>query len=230
MSEWFWERNYNKRTEKDYGLIRSIFYTLFVCLVVIPVSKFMYNLKIEGRENVPKTSRVIFAGNHVSYLDPPMVTYAVLKKVAYMGKKELFESPNWLLKATCISLGGFSVNREKPELATFKTVKAIFNTDWALGIFPQGHIVNEPVIDNINKGFTLFAKKHQADIVPVAICGFDGYAHRLFEKHMTLKIGKPISHELPDEEIVQEWARQICEMTGFENRVKELAKEEVTIS
>ena len=223
-------RNYNSRNEKDYGLIRTIFYTLFVYIVVIPVSKLMYNLKIEGRENVPKGSRLIFAGNHVSYLDPPMLTYAVRKKVAYMGKKELFTSSNKLLRYTCISLGGFAVNREKPELATFKTVKAIFNTDWALGIFPQGHIVNEPVIENINKGFTLFAKKHKADIVPVAVCGFDGYAKKLFEKNMTIKIGKPISHELPDDEIVSEWAKQICEMTGFENRVGEPAKEIVNIS
>ena len=219
MAEWFWKRNYNKRTEEDYGLIRSIWYIVFVHLVVIPVAKLMYNLKIEGRENVPKGSRFIFAGNHVSYLDPPLLTYAVWKKVAYMGKKELFESPNWLLKATCISLGGFAVNREKPELATFKTVKAIFNTDWSLGIFPQGHIVNEPVIEDINKGFTLFAKKHQADIIPVAVCGFDGYAHKLFEKHMTLKVGKPISHTLSEDEIVSEWARQICELTGFEDKV-----------
>ena len=219
MAEWFWKRNYNKRTEEDYGLIRSIWYIIFVYLVVIPVAKLMYNLKIEGRENVPKGSRFIFAGNHVSYLDPPLLTYAVWKKVAYMGKKELFDSKNWLLKATCISLGGFAVNREKPELATFKTVKAIFNTDWSLGIFPQGHIVNEPVIEEINKGFTLFAKKHQADIIPVAVCGFDGYAHKLFEKHMTLKIGKPISHTLTDDEIVSEWAKQISELTGFEDRV-----------
>lgn len=62
-------KNYNKRTEKDYGLLRSIFYIWFVIFVVIPVSKLLYNLKIEGRENVPKTSRLVFAGNHVSYLE-----------------------------------------------------------------------------------------------------------------------------------------------------------------
>ena len=228
MAEWFWKRNYNKRTEKDYGLIRSIWYMIFVYTVVIPVSKLMYNIKIEGRENVPKGTKFIFAGNHVSYLDPPLLTYAVWKKVAYMGKKELFESPSWLLRATCISLGGFAVNREKPELATFKTVKAIFNTDWSLGIFPQGHIVNEPVIEDINKGFTLFAKKHQADIIPVAVCGFDGYAHKLFEKHITLKVGKPISYTLSDDEIVSEWAKQICELTGFEDRVNK--KEEIPVA
>jgi 1-acyl-sn-glycerol-3-phosphate acyltransferase len=188
----------------------------------MPVSKLMYNIKIEGRENVPKGSRLIFAGNHVSYLDPPMISYAVKKFIAYMGKKELFESKNELLKFLVHSLGGFAVNREKPELATFKTVKAVFNTpSWSLGIFPQGKIVKEPVIKNITKGFILFAKKFEADIVPVGVCGFDGYAKKLFEKNMTIKIGTPISYTLSEDEIVKEWARQICEFTGFENRVEQ---------
>lgn len=223
------EKNYNKRTEKDYGLLRTIFYVLFVIFVVMPVSKLMYNIKIEGRENVPKGSRLIFAGNHVSYLDPPMLTYAVRKRVVYMAKQELFTDKNRLLRFLVHSLGAFAVNREKPELATFKTVKAVFNTPWSLGIFPQGKIVKEPVIKNITKGFVLFAKKFEADIVPVGICGFDGYAKKLFEKHMTLKIGTPISYKLDEDEIVREWARQICEFTGFENQV-ESKPEEVSVS
>lgn len=225
-------KNYNKRTEKDYGLLRTIFYILFVIFVVIPVSKLMYNIKVEGRENVPKGSRLIFAGNHVSYLDPLMLTYAVRKRVVYMAKQELFTDKNRLLRFLVHSLGAFAVNREKPELATFKTVKAVFNTPWSLGIFPQGKIVKEPVIENITKGFVMFAKKFEADIVPVGICGFDGYAHKLFEKHMTLEVGTPISYKLDEDEIVREWARQICEFTGFENKVeqKEIEKEIVKIS
>ena len=39
------------------------------------------------------------------------------------------------------------------------------------------------------------------DIVPIAICGFSGYAVLPFSKHLTLKIGKPISYELSEEEI-----------------------------
>lgn len=215
------ERNYNNRTEKDYGLLRSIYYQLFVAFVATPVFKLMYNLKVEGRENVPNKSNVIYAGNHVSYLDPPLVTYAVHRRVAYMAKKELFTDKNPVLRFLVHSLGGFAVNREKPEIATFKTVKAVFNTPWSLGIFPQGKIVKEPVIDNINKGFILFAKKFKADIVPVGICGFDGYAKKLFEKNLTAKIGKPISYELSEDEIVREWARQISEFTGFENKIEQ---------
>ena len=214
-------KNYNRRTEKDYGFWRMLFYKTFVTFVVWTVTKYMYNLKIYGRENVPKTSRVIFAGNHVSYLDPPIVSLAVGKCVAYMAKKELFEDKNKLLRFLVHILGAFAVNREKPEIATFKTIKSIFNTSWSLGIFPQGKIIKEPVIKDIHKGFIMFAKKFEADIVPVGIKGFDGYAHKLFEKNLTATIGTPISYKLPEDEIIKEWARQICEYTGFENKIEE---------
>ena len=217
------EKNYNRRTEKDYNIWRILFYKTFVTFVVYTVTKYMYNLKIMGRENIPKSSRVIFAGNHVSYLDPPIVSLAVKKCVAYMAKQELFQKDtNKLLRFLVHILGAFAVNREKPEIATFKTVKSIFNTSWSLGIFPQGKICKEPVISDVHKGFIMFAKKFQADIVPVGIKGFDGYAKKLFEKHLTVTVGKPISYTLPEDEILKEWARQICEYTGFENRIESI--------
>lgn len=215
------EKNYNRRTEKDYGWLRTLYYRMFLCFIVYPVTKLMYNIKIEGRENVPKESRIIYAGNHVSYIDPPLISLAAWKNIAYMAKQELFCDDNKLLRFLVHTLGAFAVNREKPEIATFKTVKAVFNTSWSLGIFPQGRIIKEPVLCNIHKGFILFAKKFKADIVPVAVCGFDGYAKKLFEKHITVKVGKPISYTLAEGEILKEWARQMCEFTGFENRVEE---------
>ena len=48
------ERNYSCRTEKEYGFWRTLYYNIFAVLVVKPVAKFMYKLKIEGRENIPK--------------------------------------------------------------------------------------------------------------------------------------------------------------------------------
>ena len=223
------EKNYNRRTEKDYNIFRTLYYILFIAFVVMPVTKLMYNIKIECRENLPKDSHVIYAGNHVSYIDPPLVSYAAWKNIAYMAKQELFKDDNKLLRFLVHSLGAFAVNREKPEIATFKTVKSVFNTSWALGIFPQGKIVKEPVIRNLHKGFIMFAKKFRANIVPIGICGFDGYAKKLFDKHVTVKIGKPISYELDDNEILREWARQICAMTGYENQIEDYIKELTTV-
>ncbi len=222
-------RNYNRRTEKDYNIFRTAFYMFFLATVVYPVTKFMYNLKVEGKENLPKTSHVIYAANHVSYIDPPLIAIAANKTIAYMAKQELFSDKDKLLRWLVHILGAFAVNREKPEIATFKTVKSVFNTSWALGIFPQGKIVREPVIDKVHKGFTMFAKKFQADIIPVGICGFDGYAKKLFEKNITVKIGKPISYKLSEDEIVREWAKQISEFTGFENKIESSFQEKLSV-
>ena len=126
-----------------------------------------------------------------------------------------------LLRFLAWTFGGFEVNRAKPAPSTFKTVDLIFrSTSWAFGIFPEGGIRQDKKIRDIKRGFAHFARKYKADILPVAVCGFTWYATRLFERDMTIKIGKPISYTLEENEIIKEWARQISEMTGFENLVK----------
>ncbi len=221
-------RNYNRRYAKEYGFGRSLFYKLFVIFVVMPAAKLQYNIKIEGRENIDKHKKYLFTANHTSYLDPPFVALAANKKIAFMAKQELFTDKNWLLRHLVRVLGAFAVNREKPELATFKTVLDLIKTDWSLGIFPEGKICKTNSLDNIQKGFTLIAKKAKMDIVPIGIAGFDGYAGKsLFKKHITVKIGKPISYELSSEEILKQWAEQICEYTGYTNNLELKSEEKV---
>ncbi|MGN1125051.1 MAG: lysophospholipid acyltransferase family protein [Candidatus Gastranaerophilaceae bacterium] len=209
-------RNYAKRMASDYHIFRTIFFMVFLWTVVKPVTNCMYNLKVKGKHNIPKKGNYIYAPNHVSEMDPPFVASAVNHQIAFMAKKELFEgndSRNWLIKR----LGAFAVNREKPELSTFKTVKEIFKTNWPLGIFPEGGTKKNKKIEDIKPGFVAIAKHAKADIVPVSIVGFDGYAKRFFEKNVTIVIGEPISYKLDADEIVQRWCAEICKNTGFEN-------------
>ena len=214
------ERNYNRRYAKEYGLGRTLFYRTFLYLVVWTVSKLQYNIKIKGRENLEKGKKYLYTANHTSYLDPPFVSLAANKTVAYMAKQELFTDKNKLLSNVVKILGAFAVNRENPEVATFKTIFDLMKTSWSLGIFPEGQIRRTGVLENLQKGFITIAKKTKLDIVPIGISGFDGYAGKtLFKKHITATIGKPISYTLPEDEILMEWARQICEYTGYENKV-----------
>ena len=124
-----------------------------------------------------------------------------------MAKKELYEHKNPLIRFLVISLGAYSVDRENPEKATLKTIVDIAkHTKWNLGMFPQGRQITEgEKFDNIKPGFVAIAKLAKMDIVPIAICNFTGYTWIPFMKHLTLKIGKPISYQLPEEEIVRQW-------------------------
>lgn len=209
------DRNFSRRYKKEYNIFRAIFYMFFLWFVVDVVCVLMYRIKVKGKENIPKNSKIIFAANHVSEMDPPFVACAVNRHIAFMAKKELFENDvrSWIIQR----LGAFSVDREKPEIATFKTVKDIFQTNWPLGIFPEGGTKKNKKIEDIRRGFVAIAKHAKADIVPVSIVGFDGYAKRLFEKDVTIVIGEPISYELSDDEIIQKWCSEICKNTGFEN-------------
>ncbi len=208
-------RTFTRRYANEYHIFRWFFH-LFAIAITLPYFMWSYGITIKGRENLPKGSNFIYAANHVSMFDPLMVSIAVFRPIAYMAKKELFENDcnlNWWIKR----LGAFSVNREKPELSTFKTVKDVFKTNWALGIFPQGSIKDNKKIEKIQKGFAIIAQKAKADIVPVAIGGFEGYTKKFHAQKVVLTIGKPISYKLSSEEITQQWANFICENTGFEN-------------
>ncbi len=224
------QRNYSRRYKSEYNIFRSIFFMCFLWFVVNPVLLLKYKLKVKGKENIPKKGNYIFASNHVSEMDPPFVASAVNKHIAFMAKKELFESTDKRHHLIHL-LGAFSVDREKPEISTFKTVKDIFQTNWPLGIFPEGGTKKNKKIEDIRKGFVVIAKHAKADIIPVSIVGFDGYATKFFEKDVTVVIGEPISYKLDADEIIQKWCAEICKNTGFENCMlaeKQQKQEEIT--
>ena len=94
------------------------------------------------------------------------------------------------------------------------------STSWSLGVFPQGGI--RPYgseLGDLKKGFIVIAKNAKADIVPVAIGGFDGYPKLkpFTRRNVHLHVGKPISYKLSEEEIIYEWCRQISEHADYVN-------------
>lgn len=194
----------------------------FLTVVVFNFFNIFYNYKIIGRKNIPpnkaKAGKYIYAANHVSIFDPTMVAMAAYCPIAFMAKKELFEPGEklgWLVKR----LGAFAVDRTKPEIATFKTVKDIVSTDWSLGIFPQGGTRPYGKLEDIKKGFVAIAKNAKADIVPIAIADWDGYPKLkpFTRRNVTIKVGIPISYKLEEDEIIYEWCKQISQMADYEN-------------
>ena len=132
-----------------------------------------------------------------------------------MAKKELFDDIR--TRKLLHWLGAFSVNQQKLEISTMKTVKDVFKTDWWLGIFPQGGIIRYEPVANVNKGFAYIAKIAKVDILPVGISGSEKLTFIPFSRKVYVKIGKPISHNLSLDEIVVQWAKQVGELSGYGN-------------
>lgn len=208
-------RNYARRYANEYNIFRMIYQVLWCIFIAIPVFWLFYKFEIRGRENIPKGKKFICAANHVSHLDPFLVSIAVRKPIAYMAKKELFENFGFFT-LNIDWLGAFAVNRQKLEVSTIKTVKELYKTNWLLGIFPQGGIRRNHTIEKINKGFAVIAKAAKWDILPISITGCEKYNWIPFKAKVIVQIGKPISYELSQDEIIETWGKQVASMSHYQ--------------
>jgi 1-acyl-sn-glycerol-3-phosphate acyltransferase len=175
--------------------------------------KFVYRIKVEGLENVPKMNDYIVCANHLSTLDPPMLAGIMPRRVAFMAKKELFEIR--ILRWWLDWLGAFAVNREKLGASTIKTVHEIKNSKWVFGIFPQGTRQETGEISNITRGFAGLAKVTKCNILPVGITGTQEVRRMPFSGRITVKIGKVIPYSNDVADVVAKWGAAIEELTGF---------------
>ena len=220
-------RNYARRYANEFNIFRLIYQSLWCLFIAIPIFWLFYKFEIRGRENLPKGKKFICAANHVSFLDPFLVSVAVIKPIAYMAKKELFEDDGPVVRFNMDWLGAFAVNREKLEVSTIKTVKELYKTNWLLGIFPQGGIRRNRTIEKINKGFAVIAKAAKWDIVPISITGCEEYNWIPFKSKVIVQIGEPISCELSQEEIIETWGKKVAQMSGYKYIEPEIDKNEV---
>ena len=204
------KKDYQKRNSSEFNAFRGVFQWITCNLVYGLYYRVAFGLTIEGRENVPRNNFCIAASNHVSAIDPFLVSYAVGRPIAYMAKIELFQKK--IMRLFLDLLGAFAVNREKLSPSTIKTAHAIKQTSWLLGIFPQGTRERDDNMDNVNKGFASFAKTLKCDILPIAILGASKEKRKLFRSNMKIKIGEPIKYTNNVEEMISLWSKKVMEL------------------
>lgn len=213
------KNNHARKYAKDFNILTRLYQFYALYILFLPIFGLFYKFKCNRNKNLEKKP-YIFAGNHISYCDPFLMTYITRRALAYMAKKELYESDTPLGRyvAKNISrLGAFSVNREKLEVSTIKSCVEAFKANFNLCIFPQGGIRKNKKIEEINKGFISIAKLVKADIVPVGLSGLEQYSWNIFKRpEVCLNMGEPISWELSEDEIMENWRKQVSELTKYE--------------
>jgi hypothetical protein len=90
-------------------LINLVFYHAFKQTLINPFFYLYLKGKVEGTEHVPKTGGFVVVCNHGSNFDPPLLSAAILRPVAYMAKEELFEVP--VFKQAIKLYGAYPVKR-----------------------------------------------------------------------------------------------------------------------
>ena len=206
---------FSTKTAKSFNIWRRIFQYITCSLAIKNYVRFVmrkYQFKVEGLENFDKKKKYIVASNHITGLDPFMLSSNLHMTIAFMAKKQLFET-FWssVLMDWC---GAFAVDRDKVDVSTIKTALSIKKTNWNLGLFPQGTRCNNGKIENISKGFASIAKKIETDILPVGIVIKENSKSK--KKDFIIKAGKPITYKSSVDEIINNWAKAVSTLAELE--------------
>ena len=150
--------------------------------------RLLFHPKVKGLENIPKTGRIVLAGNHTRFLDPVMLVGIVKRPIHFLAKKELFDGClSFLVKG----MGCVPVNRKIHDKSALNSAIDYLNKDLCVGIFPEGTInkTTDKVILPFKIGAVKMASETNSKIVPFIITG----KYRIIGRRVTLEFLKPIS-------------------------------------
>jgi 1-acyl-sn-glycerol-3-phosphate acyltransferase len=118
-------------------------YWIFKNLIVGPLLLTVFRPWIVGRENIPKSGAVIFAGNHLSFIDSVFLPLVLDRHISFLAKSDYFRGTGikgWLSKTFFKGTGMIPIDRSggKASEASLNTGLAVLAKGEQLGIYPEG--------------------------------------------------------------------------------------------
>lgn len=126
-----------------------------------------------GKENLPEGA-AIYAANHLSSLDIPLVGVLMRQQHHMWIAKEELKSWRWV--GTIIDRVAILVDMTKPMQAMralTKLINIVQTSNTSVGIFPEGTRVLDGKPHEFYNGFAILAKRGKKPVVPILIIGVD---------------------------------------------------------
>src|SRR5580765_3801319 len=153
--------------------------------------------EIHGTENIPASGPTIFASNHASFLDPPLVGAATHREINYMARETLFRFP--VLGSILRGVNAVPVDREGGGAAGLRAILDRLLAGGAIILFPEGTRTKDGQLQPARSGIGLTVIKSTAPVVPVRVFGtFEAYSrnHKFPRpRRVGVKYGKPMRFE-----------------------------------
>jgi len=151
---------------------------------------------------------VIFAANHASHLDTPLVLCSLpdawRRKTAVAAAADYFFDTWWRAVGSSILFNTFPIDRRGGAMS--QTPGEVLDDGWSLLIFPEGTRSPDGWMHNFRMGAAMLAHTHGVPIVPIAHRGTFAAMPRgrnwpaPGRRLLTIRFGAPISPE-PDESV-----------------------------
>ncbi len=165
------------------------------CLTVIAGT----SVTMVGSEVLEQHPVAVYAANHLSYMDTPVLFGKLPFQFRILAKHDLWKLPfvGWYLNRS----GQIPVNLDDPR-ASVKSLKAgvkALKSGMPLFVFPEGGRAVDGHLQAFKSGPAFMAIKAQVPLVPIALVGthelFPMHTHHFRPQPVKMIVGKPIRTE-----------------------------------
>ena len=162
---------------------------------------FIFNikLKVKGKHNL-QDRNYIFASNHASLIDIPLLLIAVNRYTVFIAKSELSKIP--IFKSILDRAGFIFVDRKNNDSAVKSMnnlMEDIKKIPRSVAIFPEGTRTSDGNLLPFKKGAAIFAINTDIPVVPVAISGTYSWSKKklfdISQSVISFEFGEPIITE-----------------------------------
>lgn len=164
---------------------------------IAPLARAVYRPRVEGRENVPRTGPVIFASNHLSFIDSIAIPVASPRPVHFLAKSTYFEK--WASRQFFTAIGAIPVERGagKAALDALDQQRALLEDGRAVALYPEGTRSLDGRLYKGRTGVAFLALQTGAPVVPVGLIGTDkvmpvGAKIPTTKERITVRFGEPL--------------------------------------
>jgi 1-acyl-sn-glycerol-3-phosphate acyltransferase len=153
-------------------------------------------LKVAGGENLRKCAVAVYASNHTSYMDTPVIFSVLPFQFRILAKKELWSLPfiGWYLNRS----GQIPIETGNPRAALSSLsagVKAL-RAGMSLFVFPEGSRTADGEMKTFLAGAAYLAIRAKVPVVPIALSGVYDllpiHTRHFYPCALTLMAGEPI--------------------------------------
>jgi len=192
--------------------------------LLTPLFRFLWRVRVEGLEHVPRSGAAILAGNHLAVFDSFFLPLVLRRRITFVAKAEYFEDPKtaWFFRAVGqipVKRGGGPASQRALESAS-----EVLQKGELFGIYPEGTRSPDGRLYKGHTGVARLALQNRVPVLAVACIGTRetqpiGQAVPRVFMPITIRISRPLDfskyYDRADDPLV---LRQVTDEIMFDLR------------
>lgn len=148
------------------SLVRTILWLL---------TRTIYQIRVQGRDNIPERGGALFVCNHVSFVDAPLLMASTDRQIRFIMHRDYYE--RWWVKPFRKILGIIpiaSVFGPRELIKSLQVASDAIRAGEVVCIFAEGQITRDGELNEFQRGAERIMKNLDAPVVPIALVGVWG--------------------------------------------------------